>query len=59
MNITVDRKVIEQALEALEKKHGHWGKGHDDLNASAITALRTALEQPKQYKCLLWSSRTW
>jgi hypothetical protein len=37
------RKTAEMALEALEKKNGHWGKGHDELNANAIAALRKAL----------------
>ena len=44
--ILIDEAVVRQALEALEKKHGKWGQGHDDLNAAAITALRQALQQP-------------
>jgi hypothetical protein len=46
--ILIDEAVVRQALEALEKKHGKWGQGHDELNAAAITALRQALEQPAQ-----------
>ena len=42
------RKAAEMALDALEKKHGKWGQGHDELNAKAITALRQALAQPEQ-----------
>jgi hypothetical protein len=42
--ILVDRKVLEQALEALENAKNFWWPGKD----AAITALRAALEQPKQ-----------
>lgn len=37
------RKAAEMALEALEKKYGSWGKGHDILNLNAIVSLRHAL----------------
>ena len=46
--ILIDEVVVRQALEALEKKYGKWGQGHDELNAAAMTALRQALEQPAQ-----------
>ena len=32
------------ALDALLKKNGKWGQGHDELEARAITALTEALE---------------
>ena len=44
--ILIDEAVVRQALDALEKKYGKWGQGHDELNAAAMTALRQALEQP-------------
>ena len=37
------RKAAEMALDALEKKYGSWGKGHDILNLNAIVSLRQAL----------------
>lgn len=43
MDITVNRKVIEQALEALEQWNTPLYK-----RGNIITALRTALEQPEQ-----------
>lgn len=45
MNITVDRAVIEQALEALEQWNTPLYK-----RGYIITALRTALEQPTRSK---------
>ena len=45
MNITVDRKVIEQALKALEWEFGLNPVGKK--THETITALRTALEQPQ------------
>lgn len=35
---------MQLALDALEKKNGHWGEGHDKLNNDAITALKKALK---------------
>ena len=46
MNITVDRKVIEQALEALVA--AYQGKDKTNQVTESITALRTALEQPER-----------
>ena len=41
--ITIDKKVIEQALEALER--GPWTLIQKEQYNNAITALRTALEK--------------
>ena len=46
MNITLDRAVIEQALEALVA--AYQGKDKTNQVTESITALRTALEQPEQ-----------
>lgn len=45
MNITLERAVIEQALEALEAMNPYPASKEDQRN-KAITALRAALEQP-------------
>ena len=54
MNITLPRAVIEQALEALENVQGlctdandGWVEAVTIWTPEAITALRTALEQPQ------------
>jgi hypothetical protein len=39
--------AMQLALDALEKKNGKWGEGHDKLNADAIAALKKAL--PPKY----------
>ena len=39
------KQAAQQALDALKKKHGQWGQGHDELNVSAIDALERALTQ--------------
>lgn len=41
-------KAAQQALDALKKKHGHWGQGHDKLNVDAIAALERALTAAQQ-----------
>ena len=49
--ITVDRAVLEQALEALEFMADEWGftqKANRPERWRAITALRAALAQPEQ-----------
>ena len=49
MKITVDRKVIEQALEALEYMDVTAEHCVDNrIPDAAITTLRTALEEPEQ-----------
>jgi len=45
---STDRAAMQMALKALEKKAGHWGTGHDELNAKAITALREALRNASE-----------
>jgi hypothetical protein len=37
-------EVMKTALNALLKKNGKWGQGHDELEAKAIAALRQAIE---------------
>jgi len=57
MNITVDRAVIEQALEALEAMNPYPASKEDQRN-KAITALRIALEQPEQEPVATVTSKT-
>ena len=48
MNITLPREVIEQTLEALENLPAlSWIPEQERTVFEAITALRTALEQPQ------------
>ena len=48
--ITIDRAVVEQALEALEGKRYTACGWRSDCD-KAITALRAALAQPVQHGC--------
>lgn len=48
MNITIDRAVIEQALDALASAEDQLPKPYSTSVKNAATALRTALEQPEQ-----------
>jgi hypothetical protein len=41
-----DKQTIQLMLDALLKKNGKWGQGHDELEAKAIAAGREALAQP-------------
>jgi hypothetical protein len=44
-----NREVMRQALEALKNSHPYSNSDRDlDKHSEAITALRTALEQPEQ-----------
>ena len=41
-------EALKLALEALEKKAGSWGVGHEALNNAAVAAIKEALAQPEQ-----------
>jgi hypothetical protein len=38
------REAARLALDALRKKNGKWGQGHDELEVKAIATLKKALE---------------